>query len=601
MNLNVVKSKKTGIKVVSLSKYGEFKIPIEQILKFDVNDIQIYKQKFISLSRKGIIYSGEFNDNRWILSNAEDFEQRSRVEFETPFGKEPCLALKFYTIVKLEDQYATMGFVKKSVHHIYKFIILSKLFRVEYWNNNVKSWLLKYSRSTQRDIMSILLEFLSFYSVNDSEQYIENILKMLRVEPPTPRKLPNYRSIIWFDFILDHYLQQCKEADKLKYFPVLLWWIITKIIPMRPIEFVSLRINCCEYDSNQGKYFLNIIRRKVFSLEKKMNSREVTQRLQIDKGIYNLIEEYKVCTQDDSDRKYLLSYKKYNDSIELKAVQKSANTQKYNPHVLNLTQLRDLLNCFYSEIIEKQYNKETIIKSHLREAKKIGDDVTDKLVRLQLGDTRHLSICYLLLQGHNPKTIAEMAWHDDINKHLNGYSFHTPEFVDANIHVLAQKIKSMHLDKCNVVNSFLEEPEFIVQRALEMIKGSKEIQRNVEDFGCTSKKFPYECNERRCLYCAQNVLLTDNNDIEQEIRIKAESEKIQEDIKRQLDFIRCFTENMTDIGALDLKTGACDVEAQEKLETASNNLKTRIIQKALLESYILQKDEKNRGINDAKQ
>nr|MCX3330220.1 hypothetical protein [Bacillus pacificus] len=101
------------------------------------------------------------------------------------------------------------------------------------------------------------------------------------------RDLPPYKDIIRFSFILTSFSNVWDEKLELKFFPVLLWWKLTSVIPMRPSEFCSIKRNCLSIQRND--FFITLPRQKQKATSKTF---EVPNTLPISKELYNLIKRY---------------------------------------------------------------------------------------------------------------------------------------------------------------------------------------------------------------------------------------------------------------------------------------------------------------------
>jgi len=61
-----------------------------------------------------------------------------------------------------------------------------------------------------------------------------------------------------------------------KYYPIFIWWKLSTIIPIRPIELVKIKNNDIRYDEKEEKYYLTKGKRKLPPSEK-------------EKGKYNVV------------------------------------------------------------------------------------------------------------------------------------------------------------------------------------------------------------------------------------------------------------------------------------------------------------------------
>ena len=100
------------------------------------------------------------------------------------------------------------------------------------------------------------------------------------------------------------------EFELRKYFPIVLWWKITTVIPMRPKEFLKLKKNCVD----QAKTIQ--INMKLHFPESKekgtlLKDIDITDTLQINKDIYDLVQTFKSFLSKEDKSEYLFTYKYY--------------------------------------------------------------------------------------------------------------------------------------------------------------------------------------------------------------------------------------------------------------------------------------------------
>jgi hypothetical protein len=120
-----------------------------------------------------------------------------------------------------------------------------------------------------------IIEFLKFYQVAAADEFI-GLASQFSTSKRRARDLPAFHDVLLFDFILTEYFSVCTEEEKLKYSIIHLWWRLTKVIPMRPVEFYNLSKDCIQH--LDGTYGLTIPRAK--QSPKHNEQLEVTNMLQ---------------------------------------------------------------------------------------------------------------------------------------------------------------------------------------------------------------------------------------------------------------------------------------------------------------------------------
>lgn len=231
------------------------------------------------------------------------------------------------------------------------------------------------------------------------------IINEVRLLPP-PTDILNFK-----DCIEKFYLEQ-KVSNKedhsrlLRFFPLILWWKLTSIIPMRPTEFCSIEYECIK----EGKLLFPRFKQS----RKDKNSRNILtyDALPVPTVIIMLIDEYKALTKDYGPSDQLLSFSAH---LNFGLDQIKKNTD-YSSRRFSKKYLNDLINKFYREIIEEEY--------------KLAYET-----KLKPGDLRHISIISMMVQGYDRVQIERLAGHYEMNSHYS-YTDHMQYWVDTEIQTL---------------------------------------------------------------------------------------------------------------------------------------------------------------------
>lgn len=556
-------------KYVNIESSSEV-IVIKKNFKFNLNSIQYYKNTFQDLKEDADIVDGEFGDNKWIL--AKDYGYCT-LTFNFKSIPEINNALKCYALLKLGIRYLTASSVQSALkaiqNHLKKTNCFSKECLVDY-RESISKW-----TDYEKQQLYFIGEFIRYYNINASDDYYAFISNSC-IPPTKVRQLPSYRSIIMFDEIITNYINSSTIRQHEKFFPLILWWKITQIIPMRPIEFSILSRDCCTYDKDTNSYFLEVVRKKQRNGIVKYKKIPILNKIKITKEIYDLITEYADLVDPNHNSKTLLSYNSYNSFLS-NYIKGSAYSNKINPAILTVTDLRRLLLKFYDEVIEKAYNLTVVSKGNFSQE-------IDKceIEKIQLGDTRHLAFCSMMLQGLNPLTIAQIGGHNTLREQMSYYS-HLDSFIDAHTFLLSRSIKNK-LNERSASFSFYR--NYRNQKLEKEELGDTFYKlRKVEGGRCTSINFPYDCTELdHCIFC--NYFRMDNTlniDVIQQISLR-----VKKEIAAKLECIKNITHNMP----MYLEREEYDLQAQTRLSTESNSLNTLVNRASILEAYkmILKED-----------
>lgn len=240
------------------------------------------------------------------------------------------------------------------------------------------------------------------------------------------RKLPSSDHIFKFNLYLNLFFEESEDTLLKKiYYPILIWWKVTNVIPMRTSELATQMMRDCLIDDKKdGRKFLKIKRIKL-KRTNKLGRIPVLNKIEINEDIYNLIKEYKDLT-DFTESDTLLSFNamnqfkdEYMDYLKNRDeddAQLSFNIDKqslkFNKLVFGKSSLAYLLETFYDNILAPKY-----------------DFICPPEERLNLGDTRHLAFCSLFLQGLSPIQIAMLGGHTTLEMQ-DSYTNHVQYFID---------------------------------------------------------------------------------------------------------------------------------------------------------------------------
>lgn len=435
-----------------------------------------YREYFDALKNAGTIISGSYNDDLWICFADKDSPTKrlsfSFMEAHPKIEK----TVKNYLLVKLYVQKCSLVTVKKRLMHIRHFMEDTDFMN----SDNVKDYQIiigTWNENKKREAISIK-EFLQFSSLDNAGLYYD-VVKNIKKAENHYRELPNFQGVLIFDFIVNDYWEKVKNSkDRYRLFPVILWWKLTTVIPTRPIEFFNLKRDCI-YEKN-GRYFFKIERLKT-ELGKRLVVSDIVTDFEINEELYFLIYDYVDYCNGIDDCIYLISPPTC-DVIYRNMV---FNTrQKFTYKKMN-----KYYHAFQKEIVAEQYHYKVVRSRDTKEG---------ELPYIYYGDTRHLAIMNMMLQGINPVYIAQLAGHHTLDAQV-GYYSHLETFTSAKSYILSQFMKG---------NSLLKRPSSDVNMG-EKIVGKElmgvdyySLPKVAKGQGrCSSKNIPYECNHKSCLFC----------------------------------------------------------------------------------------------------
>lgn len=298
------------------------------------------------------------------------------------------------------------------------------------------------SESVTRSKVIILKEYLNFIDrigfIKEGYEQTLHILMQYKYAPrkDTIRKLPTSNHIFSFDYyIKDFFSSDSNQLLKKIYYPLLIWWKVTNIIPMRPSELVTKTKRDCLIQQN-NKYYLKIDRIKVKRTDASIYKAQIPilNKIEISEEIYNLINDY-INFTDFAESNTLFSWNAMNEFKAQFNNEKSNNNNqetfpifisdcdKFDSLSFNVNTLDRLLDSFYTQILEKKYGY-----------------TCDNDNKLDIGDTRHLAFASLHLQGLSPIEIAMLGGHTTIEMQ-DSYINHVQYYIDNEVlNLISDKI-----------------------------------------------------------------------------------------------------------------------------------------------------------------
>ena len=386
---------------------------------------------------KGIIVSGLFDDDKWILSDERD---RRSFDFTIDdnafktFGTRLNISVnefKRYLKIYIVNNFGVLALV--SLQHI---ILAIKRTTYVSDTNFV-------SELSQVDAiwMEHIVDFFSVLPSDEREQSLDEFLiqcedavdKSCFSGSGAQRSLATFESYFRFHDILKKYWAEAKdENEKLFFFPVWLWWNITGVVPTRPHEFVLTPRKCLE--TVDDKSFLIMRKNKVKGSKKakgyRLKEDFQTVKYQIPTALANEIKWYIDRTEScmDTEISTLLVTETHYHKWE--------RCKPYNSRYFTYTNLRTCLRYFYKQIIQDRYGYNVLMDQNqpvLAGAKDIE--------YIRLGDTRHIALINLIAEGASPVAAMVLAGHDNPEMSAHYYS-NISTLIECRVHRQYKKMLS---------------------------------------------------------------------------------------------------------------------------------------------------------------
>jgi len=432
-------------------------------------------------------FSGKFEDDLWI---GIGYLQLDRMLFKfNDIKVQYRLALKCWTIVRLSE--GCMDNVLNELNKLKRLLVITNGFKKERFDN-----LIEYifeCRTPKNKLRKIIIGFCEFSSIGDYEYYVKG-LKIIPMESrkSSCRKIVDWHTMLEFDYIFSDFFKMANEGDIRKYYPLLLWWEFSRVIPMRPSEMCLILKNPLRYDKENGIYYISIPTIK----QKSWDERILYSEIAITKDMYDLFLEYLALVEYDDDRKYIFSYKERNKYI------KNDRYIEEDRDFFTSNNLSDLLDSFLVNVVGKIYKKKNIRKGAMKE--------DSYMEMIDLGDTRHMAFYNMISLGYGPYVVMEMARHDSINSQMFYYA-HLDVFMESKVKIMADKIKLKILSKENIYNANLDQfgNYFAYRDAILQIMGKRsdgEDLIDIEGAFCEKRHYLIDCPPKgTCLNCPHHI------------------------------------------------------------------------------------------------
>lgn len=479
-----------------------------------------YREMFHDLRSEGILVNERYDDAEWVLRGNDG--RKFYVKFDMDRGAAWNDRLKHFALIKLDVEKADVHSTSVNVKRIMKELPVT-----DYLNADMiptyREGIGKYDRS-RRMYLPALGEFLEFIGGKGAEAYADVISGVPQVYSSKSRELPCYESILLFDYIINDFIQRTNMEEKARYYPVLIWWKISSVIPLRPCEVYQLPKDCI-YEKS-GKYYIHIERVKN-KYKRKQYSTPVIKDFEIREDIFCLIRDYIDYINiilDADEAGYLFS---------IRILKETAGIRPKDEDVERITHvtMQTIYNHFKKEVIEREYGYHMVPLGQ----KKDENDIEE----VKMGDVRHLAIINLMMMGYNPLYIMELAGHRKLNTQM-GYYNHVDTFATAKSHMLKEMIKRTGN---NLDFKDYDSGDYVIQKNL---LGASYYDLPLVSDGkgrCRSRDFPYECVCTECIFCPH--FIPDRNlSKEYYDALKEENEKDMETLRMELKLLmQDYTDN----------------------------------------------------------
>lgn len=403
------------------------------------DDMALAMEIFDRYKKKGVITS-EFSDKTWALS---DEIRRIRLDFSVDEiflqrNVKTCTPLEFIHILKM---YFCFCLGRYSLELLKKILANIKLAMVETMGFCVMPKSLKVlSNAGVVDFMSILPDINDDLLINLDEEDV----KIRR------RSMAEYQSYFLFDKLLGEFWAGASDVEKELYYPIYLWWEISMILPSRVTEFTLMPKECI--DGTPDAWKLKIRRTQLKGKKRRPHGYTIKEDYEIKEyaisnKIASAIQDYKERTKryEEAEIDSLFSNDVLVKLLDMSNLKKRGYLDAY--------QMAMLLDWFYVSILQGKYGLRILDKGALNVPNENGELRRlhqHEIVRMTLGDSRHIAIQNMLINGCNILIAKELTGQESANMVFH-YSGNIKNLIRCRAYTLFQMSKQKEVTVPNIV------------------------------------------------------------------------------------------------------------------------------------------------------
>ncbi|PFE54332.1 hypothetical protein CN318_18395 [Bacillus cereus] len=447
-----------------------------------------YKQIFDDLAESAVIKNKSFEENLWFV-----YDPLSQLNLQMKFDliSYPQINehLKYFILLRIISG-KTPKTTYDELSTLRKVILGSQGFESLVQLKSILVESIEKYKYLGYHMVSVTSNFIDFYRT-DNYQEILNICSSMPKQSKVSRDLPDFQDVLELDDVINHYFKNNSVEEIISYIPILVWWLLTNTLPMRPSELLKLKKNCLSYDESKNEpYTISVprIKNKSATIDFSIKYDSVM----LDQRTYQLLIEVR-----DKVNMYF-PYSEYFFPSEMFSLNYKVKRKKKNP-IMNLRNFNDLKDRFYEIVVEGKYGRYN-------------------LERVKAGDTRHFAIINMCLQGFSMHNIATLAGHNEL-KITQGYFSHVKHFAQSYVYRLAQLKLETEIGY-RMDNSIIGWKKYIVHKSnIEKEKINEKHIGRVQYGLCSELKenFPNTCIEF-CEFCPKYIFSPSINEKDEAIK-----------------------------------------------------------------------------------
>jgi hypothetical protein len=470
--------KQKGIEVEQCT--GDKNSPYFPVIKRTINndtDMDECKNVFKKLKSIGLIRADRFESNKWkIFSTIKD--EYIEYNFNLGFKEDITICIKKYIVVKLGIQEASPNTIKRALDAIVDMLRFTNMLKEDKLME-FKQYLVS---KKDKNRLFYCTNFLEFSNMENSMEYLKVLNTCNIPNYDQIRKIPGIYSMIRYDKIIMDLIASNDITLKYRYYPILIWWYVTTIIPTRPNEFLMLKRDCLKYEDGQHYLILDRIKDN----KKYQPGVYKLKKFCIPEELYDFISNFVNVANEIDDGEFLFTQKYYNKMC----LTKPETCEKHNR--ITIDKMSYLYRMFEKNIVAEMYGYNVVEIGNMKDK--------NDIEKLKLNDTRHYAFINLIMQNVPSEQTRLLGGHKTENQQLH-YFAHFDILFQNRIYQMSKYSKNaggfFDIKEANQVDWSLKELDKDMMGVdyyfLPKVMGG--LGR------CDSKDFPASCRCNECLFC----------------------------------------------------------------------------------------------------
>ncbi|MFC6648329.1 hypothetical protein [Paenibacillus rhizoplanae] len=371
-----------------------------------VEERKIALEKFKHYQNDGVIQS-EFKDDAWFLSDEKSsitldftFDHVYVKKYLNHYSSEEFKEILKCYISLCMGQYV-ISTLQEMLYNIKELICNSECLSKIPTKRNILF------KTGIQDFIE-LMPFTTEDIILEEERYKYDYIKR--------RDLAEYQSYFLFGKILEEFWKgNATIFEKIYFYPIYLWWNISMILPVRVTEFTLIPKECLVV--KDGVNYLKIRRSRLKG--NRSGNKNVAYKIDEDYKIYEYAVSNEIAEMIFDYKNLVRDYEESNiDSLFVSKIYLKVNYLFKNHGFLHVNQLTRLLEIFYCDVIEKEHKYKVISKEKLNETSFAGEAYKlkrNEIVKVSLGDSRHIAMQNMLLNGASILMAKEITGHENVD------------------------------------------------------------------------------------------------------------------------------------------------------------------------------------------